>query len=137
MPKHSEIAECPFCFAEIDAQARKCCHCGEWVNERSSSSRNGGSPKPAHEAITERFDEAVANESVAFAVVALICFLIWYPIGFILSLVGVFTGPRKGCFGALLAVFVLLPLLLVFAGVAVGGLMTGGVCGGGPFFWPH
>jgi hypothetical protein len=27
---------CPFCFAEIDPQARKCCHCGEWLQQAAN-----------------------------------------------------------------------------------------------------
>jgi NAD-dependent SIR2 family protein deacetylase len=29
--------ECPFCHGEINSDARKCKHCGEWVKEKSSS----------------------------------------------------------------------------------------------------
>jgi hypothetical protein len=35
-----ETIECPFCTAAIPAHARKCKHCGEWVNEP-----NRGAPR--------------------------------------------------------------------------------------------
>jgi len=135
MAKNKDLTQCPYCFAEIDAQARKCCYCGEWVEEkggRADSSRGSQQAKPAHEVITEHFDEAVRTQSVVFAVVALVLFFIWPPAGFILSIIGLFTGPRKGCFGAMLVLFVLLPLFLTLMGIAVGSLLTGGA-----LFAPH
>ena len=35
---------CPFCLADIPAEARKCMHCGEWVNgsRKAVSSYNFG-----------------------------------------------------------------------------------------------
>jgi hypothetical protein len=117
MPKDSEITQCPYCFAEIDAQARKCCYCGEWVDER----------KAPHEIVTEKFDEAVQSDSAIFAVIALVCLFVWPPLGFILCLIGLFTGPRKGCFGAMIVLFILLPLVLMIFGIAVTGLLGGGI----------
>lgn len=130
MSRESEITQCPFCFAEIDVQARKCCYCGEWVDERKSNTRSsgrGGQEKAPHEVMTEKFDEAVRNDSVAFAVIALVCIFVWPPIGFLLCLVGLFTGPRKGCFGSMLAFFLLFPLFLAVFGLITADIFTGGV----------
>ena len=93
----------------------------------SGSQRSSESSKPAHEVITERFDEAVRNESVAFAVVALVCMFVWPPIGLLLCIVGLFTGPRKGCFGAMLAFFLLFPLVLMVFGLMTANIFTGGI----------
>jgi hypothetical protein len=82
MAKNKDLTQCPYCFAEIDAQARKCCYCGEWVDERggsAKSSRGSRQAKPAHEVLTEHFDEAVRTESVVFAVIALALFFVWPP----------------------------------------------------------
>jgi hypothetical protein len=130
MADHSDPASCPYCFAEIDPQARKCCFCGEWVQERKGRAkvpREEGGARPAHEAITESFDEAVRDESMVFAVITLVVFFILPVLGFLLALVGVFSGPRRGCFGAMLVLFVLLPLALLVTGVAFTGGMAGGL----------
>lgn len=52
-------------------------------------------------------------ESNTFAVVTLIFYLFIYPIGFLLNLVGLLTGPRRGCFLSLLLFFVVLPVALI------------------------
>ena len=35
----AELATCPFCKGEIDADALKCRHCGEWVKGRAPVTR--------------------------------------------------------------------------------------------------
>jgi len=45
---------------------------------------------------------------------------ILYPIGAILNIIGLITGPRRGCFGALLVFFILIPLALVLAEANLG-----------------
>lgn len=62
-------------------------------------------------------------ESPMFAVVTLLCYIFVYPVGLILNVVGLFTGPKRGCFVAMLLVFFVLPLiilvLLLAAGIAI------------------
>jgi hypothetical protein len=60
------------------------------------------------------------EESVAFAVVTLLCYIFLYPIGLLLNLVGLIAGPRRGCFFSLAIVFLLLPLLAVLVLTAMG-----------------
>lgn len=59
------------------------------------------------------------NESVAFAVITLILFLfsplgfVSYPFALILTIIGLFTGPKKGCFTSMFIVFVVIPGLII------------------------
>ncbi|HHB90944.1 MAG TPA: hypothetical protein ENK60_06510 [Anaerolineae bacterium] len=78
------------------------------------------------------------EESSTFAVITLLLYLIggflgmfFLPIGVlyliagILNLVGLFLGPRKGCFLAMFVFFILLPgLLLLLGGVAIFGFVN-------------
>lgn len=40
------VIPCPFCKGEIDADARKCRHCGEWIKDATTAPMKGG-PTPA------------------------------------------------------------------------------------------
>lgn len=42
----AELVACPFCKGEIDADALKCRHCGEWVKEKPVA-LGGGAPGKA------------------------------------------------------------------------------------------
>ncbi len=33
------MAECPYCFGDIDDRAKKCKHCGEWVSQGQGTAR--------------------------------------------------------------------------------------------------
>jgi membrane protein YdbS with pleckstrin-like domain len=50
----TEVQECPFCGEEILAKAKKCKHCGEFLDDSnrfaSSSSQSSNEDKSAHEA---------------------------------------------------------------------------------------
>jgi hypothetical protein len=85
--------------------------------------------------VTEKFDEAVRTDSVVFAVIALVCIFVWPPLGFLLCLIGLFTGPRKGCFGAMLALIIPFPLVFLLFGVAATNIFSGGIFFGGPGGW--
>lgn len=43
------MKKCPYCLAEIDVEARKCKHCGEWVVERPA---DAPVPEPAELKVT-------------------------------------------------------------------------------------
>jgi hypothetical protein len=60
------------------------------------------------------------KESSTFAVVTLLCLIFLYPVGFVLNVVGLFTGPRRGCFLAMFILFVLPFIALVIAVVGFG-----------------
>ena len=141
--RESELVKCPFCEGLISPTATKCKHCGEWVK----ASRAGAAPSPAAPAPPPTQAPAYAPPptqyvyapsmaptpvnvtvktpgSVAFAVVAMMLMIFVYPVGLLLSLIGLISGPRRGCFLSLLLVGVLLPAgstaLLLYTGVRTG-----------------
>lgn len=40
------VVQCPFCYGEINAEARKCMHCGEWVKDTDINNRFIKNKKP-------------------------------------------------------------------------------------------
>jgi len=108
------LAECPYCEAQVSHTARKCKYCGEWIQRPVAVDE----PEPQVQHVVHH------SGSVAFAVVTLLFYIFFYPVGLLLNVIGLFTGPRKGCFGALLIVFFLIPfgavVLLASTGVYLG-----------------
>ena len=141
MAERDRKSICPWCEAEISPTVRKCRHCGEWVRGDPSG---GSRQEPANRfprPVTHPGDEdapashsgtvhahggtavvRVENESVLFAVITLIFWILFAPIGFILNIVGLFTGPRRGCFGLMFFIFFTIPvvLIVVLAGAGIG-----------------
>lgn len=60
------------------------------------------------------------EESVWFAVVTLLLYIFLYPVGLLLNIVGLITGPQRGCFWTLLMVFVVGPILITLILTALG-----------------
>jgi len=42
------ISKCPYCSEQIQADAKKCRHCGEWLDEASRTAKNVASPVDAN-----------------------------------------------------------------------------------------
>lgn len=63
----------------------------------------------------------VNNDSVLFAVVTLLFYIFLYPVGLLLNLIGLITGPKRGCFLAMMLVFVILPVVALVIFMAVTG----------------
>jgi len=89
------VRHCPFCDEEIAMRARKCRHCGEWLDGR-----------PRH----VRYQNV---DDPTMAIVTLLLYLFVYPAGVIVNIVGLFTAPKKGCFVWMLLVFVGLPAAVI------------------------
>jgi len=49
------------------------------------------------------------QESVVFAVITLLFYIFVYPVGALLNLIGLITGPNRGCFVSMLIFFLVLP----------------------------
>ena len=120
--------KCPFCEADLSSTARKCRHCGEWVKPPAggppAQPAPAAAPAPPGPATPPQQNVTVnvpQEQSVTFAVVTLLLYIFLYPIGLILNLVGLITGPRRGCFLTLLLLFVILPAVVIFIVLAVSG----------------
>ena len=101
-------SKCPFCFGEVEPSARKCRHCGEWLNQ--------GGPPPASPPVAPPPSAPVRrDDSPTFAIVTLVLWVTMAPVGMLLNLIGLITGPRRGCFAAMLLFFVILPTVGTFA----------------------
>ena len=91
---------CPDCGRRISTQADACPHCGA----------------PAADVVVVE----PPREDPTLAVLALVFYLLLYPVGLILNLVGLFSGQKTGCHFAMLIVFVGLPLVALAILVALG-----------------
>jgi hypothetical protein len=91
---------CPDCGRRVSTQADACPHCGA----------------PAADVVYVE----PTREDPTLAVLSMVFYLLLYPVGLVLNIVGLFSGQKVGCHIALLAVFVGLPLLVVVALVALG-----------------
>lgn len=128
---------CPFCRTEIPDQARKCRQCRAWLLKPGEKIPDSSPDKPPTG--TEMPAPAPApqiqyvpvpvpqyappppqppapprDDSVVFAVFTMLALIFAWPIGVLMNIIGIFTGPKRGCFVALFAVFVLPVLFLVF-----------------------
>ena len=120
--------KCPYCESDISESARKCSRCGEWVKpsgkERASDTAIRTDPPSSRAAAASPHVTIVKEESVLFAVITFIFYILVYPLGVLLNLIGLFTGPKKGCFGAMFLLLCLMPIgavtVFVVTGAAVG-----------------
>jgi Tfp pilus assembly protein PilE len=125
---------CNSCGKEIPDNSDFCRHCGKGQNDESpekpKAPRRSRGPvprsryaKPGYRPSQQVHVHINQPESVWFAVLTLILWIFIPPVGFILNIVGLFTGPRRGCF-----LVMLFPLMILFAiifiAIAVPSLMS-------------
>ncbi len=56
----------------------------------------------------------IQNEgSILFPLITLAFYFLFFPVGLVLNLVGLFTGPHRGCFLAML-IFLVIPGVILF-----------------------
>ena len=114
---------CPYCGSEIPESAQKCQRCGEWLDQRKATSTPPGVnvDQNVNQAVEIKIER---EESITFAIVTLLCYIFIYPVGLLLNIIGLITGPKKGCFVSMIIVCLLLPLFLFFI-VIYGGVSIG------------
>lgn len=107
------MKECPYCYAEVKDDASKCRFCGEWL---TGAKTKVISTRPGTTRINNPQNVTVVmqnDNSIVFPLITVIGYLITYPVGLVLNIIGLITGPRKGCFLSLFIVFFLLPLCVI------------------------
>ncbi len=60
------------------------------------------------------------EESNTFAVITLVMYLFFYVPGLILNVVGLITGPKRGCFFAMFLLFFIIPLATILIATQMG-----------------
>lgn len=110
---------CSNCGNKISDKAFVCPVCGAKVNNfnapcetKAADKSNTGAVaaiSPAANATTVIVNGNDGDSGLLFPVVSLLAYIIVYPIGFILNVVGLFFGKRKGCFFSLFIVFFIIP----------------------------
>jgi hypothetical protein len=121
------LTTCGECGGSVSTAAHACPHCGCPLGRTPPAARPPlvrRGPSASSNASSSVQVNVHQNPSVVFAVITLIAYLFIYPLGFLLNVVGLFTGPRRGCFTAMLLFFVALPAALlaaiIFTGVHIG-----------------
>jgi len=137
-PAVGEI-ECPFCGGPLKEGVKKCRHCGEWLVKPPETAPPPPPPPPVHyqapppyamQQSNNQVQNVVVNvggqrdESIAFAIITLICWFLLPPLALILNIIGLFTGPRRGCFFWMLFV-IMLPTLILVALILSGTVALG------------
>jgi hypothetical protein len=78
--------------------------------------RSGGPPPPGSPATLHPNNSYTptkpANEYL-FAILTVVAYLVMPPVGLIMNVVGLFTGPKRGCFVAMIATGILAFILIV------------------------
>ncbi len=93
-----------------------------------SSTDGTASSGPSYQPVIDYYPEEATvfvqrDESVGFAVFTLVLYLlvVTSPLAAVLNVVGFFTGPRRGCFLAMMVVF-MVPFGLLAAALASGSV---------------
>lgn len=107
------MKRCSYCHAELEDDALKCRYCGEWVTGVQIKRIEAG-PATVTVAAPQQVSVVVRNdEGLVFPLITLVCYLVTYPLGLVLNIIGLFLGSRRGCFVAMLVVFLFVPLALL------------------------
>lgn len=112
---------CSVCHSDFLKTKKTCPSCGARNTHFNSPEYGSHSiEKPNNHQEQTVIINDYKEESVTFAVVTLLVYIFLFPLGLVLNLVGLLTGPRRGCFGAMFFTFILLPFILGFILAAMG-----------------
>ncbi len=111
---------CKNCGNEISDLAFVCPKCGVKVKDDpvyATAPAGGGagaasSSSSSASSVTVNIDgNKSGDKGLFFPIATLLCYIFLYPIGFILNIVGLFSGEKKGCFLSMFFTFFVLPLI--------------------------
>lgn len=71
-------------------------------------------PDPNEHQVYHQTVVVQSEGAILFPIITLAFYFIFFPIGLIMNFIGLFTGPHRGCFLAMI-IFLLLPGIILFA----------------------
>lgn len=112
--EESQIKQCPYCGEDISINAKKCKHCGEWLEEKPQTVNKAvAQPQPTTQpapqlasqpqVIVNQYERKSNGVGTAGFILSLICATMsWLPgvnvffwvLGLLLSFIGLFWKPR-------------------------------------------
>lgn len=109
---------CDKCDADNPADSRFCSECGAQFDD-------GWKRAALNEERTEAaYVEREEKGSLLFPILTLVFWIVFWPAGLVMNIIGLVTGPRKGCFLAMIIVFVVLFVLAIIAAIAIPNLIN-------------
>lgn len=133
------MKQCPYCGEDISINAKKCKHCGEWLEEKPQTVNNAvAQPQPQPTAqpqvIVNQYERKSNGVGTAGFILSLICATMsWLPgvnvffwvLGLLLSFIGLFWKPR----GLAIAGFLIsiIDIVLIAAVLRTVGSILGGI----------
>ena len=103
---------CKHCGNKIPDDAIFCPNCGTKINCYDCAS---GEDVSGRGNAPQSFDrQPTSDTNLILPAFTLVFYLLIYPIGLILNIVGLFGGERKGCFWAMFVLFFLIPIFLPY-----------------------
>ena len=137
--EESQMKQCPYCGEDISINAKKCKHCGEWLEEKPQTVNNAvAQPQPQPTAqpqvIVNQYERKSNGVGTAGFILSLICATMsWLPgvnvffwvLGLLLSFIGLFWKPR----GLAIAGFLIsiIDIVLIAAVLRTVGSILGGI----------
>lgn len=109
---------CKNCGNELSDKAFVCPKCGVKVKEDvpigcGVGGGSGAASASSASSTTVVIEKGENDSGYLFPIITMFAYILLYPIGLILNIIGLFSGKRKGCFVSLFLVFFTPALLVV------------------------
>jgi len=133
-----DTKQCPYCNEKVLEVAKKCKHCGEWINNSGANMQNRmpvhtrtqNAPNPNQTIIIQTPQPPQRNGmgmagfllallTICFSWTPVLNFILWF-LGFLFSFIGMFIKPR----GYAIAGFIISMIGIILILIIVGGLFA-------------